>query len=181
MLKVNNNKMEKRIIQKISNHNKKFKDDMKTHILDVFDEELKSDNFDTQKIQNIIKYIYEYQNLELTQQDFQKRKRVKNTVPFHSRCIALRANGDQCTRRRKGELNYCGTHSKGTPHGEINSKQPVKTHEIKHVIAQEIQGIICYIDNDNNVYDPTDIHQNKKEPRIVSKYIVENGEYKISK
>ena len=47
-----------------------------------------------------------------------KRKRVKNVVHLSDRCCAKRANGEQCTRRRKDTTTeYCGTHLKGTPHG----------------------------------------------------------------
>ena len=167
--------MEKKLNAKLRNYIKDFKSNTNKYIL----EKLKINNIDSVIIQDIMNYIYSYENLEFTPQDLQKRKRVKNIVPFHCRCIALRANHDQCTRRRKGDLKFCGTHSKGTPHGVINSVTMEKTHEIKQVIQQEIQGIICHIDNDGNVYDPIDIQQNIDNPKIVAKYLLQNGEYKI--
>ena len=38
---------------------------------------------------------------EICKDDLQKRKRIKNIVPSNDRCIALRANLEQCTRRKK--------------------------------------------------------------------------------
>ena len=45
---------------------------------------------------------------------------IKNKkVPSSEKCNAKRANGTQCTRRKKQDSCYCGTHIKGTPHGTI--------------------------------------------------------------
>lgn len=46
-------------------------------------------------------FVYEYEKLKLTKEDFMKRKRVKNTVPIQQRCLAKRANGEQCTRKKR--------------------------------------------------------------------------------
>ena len=41
-------------------------------------------------------------------------------IPPNERCCGIRANGQQCTRRKKeGQDKYCGTHIKGTPHGTL--------------------------------------------------------------
>jgi hypothetical protein len=67
---------------------------------------------------------------------------------------------------------------KGTPHGVIhvddddNSKVTMQKVE---VWAQDIQGIIYYIDKFNNVYQAEDIVVNKVNPKIIAKY-VKNGE-----
>jgi hypothetical protein len=128
---------------------------------------------------NLLQLIYDYQPLEFTKLDFQKRKRVKNIVPFFDRCRALRANGEQCTRRKKDSDTFCGTHIKGIPHGEINQVQKKATHTKKVVWAQDIKGIIYYIDDSNNVYHPQDIMSNKVDPKIIAKYIKEGEEYTI--
>ena len=59
--------------------------------------------------------------MELTQEDFVKRKRIKNSVPLYERCMALKSNGKQCTRRKKGNCKFCGTHIKGTQNGVVNN------------------------------------------------------------
>jgi hypothetical protein len=169
--------MEKRINIRVSNYIKDFKNNLNSLIINNLNN---NDNKISQThIQEIIQYIYNYETLEFTPQDFQKRKRVKNIVPLHSRCIALRANEQQCTRRRKGDSMFCGTHIKGTPHGKINGEKPVKTHIVKQVFPQEIKGIIYYIDDTENVYDPVDIIENKKVPKIIAKYVKINDEYSI--
>ena len=75
------------------------------------------------ELMNLLQELYDQPVLKLDKTDFQKRKRVKNVVPLHDRCIACRANGEQCTRRRKGDSEYCGTHIKGTPHGIISKEK----------------------------------------------------------
>ena len=120
---------------------------------------------------DLLQFIYDYPNLELAKEDFQKRKRVKNSVPWHERCSALKAEGIQCTRRRKDTTEFCGTHLKGTPHGIVNNDKPVKSEFTKiSVIPQEIDGIIYNIDDHGNIYDPQDIHQNLKNPKVIAKY-----------
>jgi hypothetical protein len=97
-------------------------------------------------------------------------------VPFFDRCCAKRASIEQCTRRRKDGSEYCGTHMKGTPHGIIDNQIECKpTTQKIEVWAQDIQGIIYYIDKSNNVYQAEDIVINKMNPKIIAKYI-KNGE-----
>ena len=67
----------------------------------------------------------------------EKRKRVKNSVPFHERCKAKRANEAQCTRRRRDGSKFCGTHIKGTPHGEIVEEE---TDTIEKKKIQQIEN-----------------------------------------
>jgi hypothetical protein len=119
----------------------------------------------------LLKYIYEYERLTLEKDDFVKRKRVKNVVPFFDRCCAKRANGEQCTRRKKEGDGYCGTHMKGTPHGIVDSQDEVKSTTQKiEVWAEDIQGIVYYIDKNSNVYQSEDIISNKSNPKIIAKY-----------
>jgi len=128
-------------------------------------------------VNQLIQYIYDYDRLCFTKEDFQKRKRVKNVVPFFDRCCAKRATNEQCTRRKKDGSEYCGTHMKGTPHGIMDSQNDNKpTTQKIEVIAKDIQGIIYYIDNNNNVYQAEDIIINKIDPKIIAKY-VKNGEH----
>ena len=70
-------------------------------------------------ISDFIAYLYEYPRLVLTDEDFSKRKREKNTIPVLNRCNAKRSCGNQCTRKRKDGFEFCGTHYKGAPHGFV--------------------------------------------------------------
>lgn len=123
------------------------------------------------QVDKLLQYVYDYERLVFTKDDFQKRKRVKNFVPIFDRCSAKRANNEQCTRRKKGGCEYCGTHVKGTPHGvvDLTSETKVTTQKIE-VWAQDVQGIVYYIDKFNNVYQAEDIMLNRLNPKIIAKY-----------
>jgi hypothetical protein len=129
----------------------------------------------------ILQQIYNYDPLEFTKEDFAKRKRVKNIVPKCDRCCAKRANGDQCTRKRRDSTLYCGTHVKGIPHGSIESISKSETSNIQiELVAQEIKGILYYLDDTCNVYKTEDVLHNKVNPSIIASYLKdEHGNYSI--
>ena len=173
--------MEKRVNSKARLYFQTFKDDIKNTILEfglMGDTQLSETEVRT-KVSSLLQYIYDYQPITFEKTDFQKRKRVKNIVPYFERCCALRANKEQCTRRRKGTNNFCGTHIKGIPHGEINKENNVVAHTKKTVWAQDIKGIIYYIDDEQNVYAPQDVLENNINPKIIAKYVLENEVYSI--
>lgn len=129
----------------------------------------------------LLQFILDYERLTFNKEDLQKRKRIKNHVPAYDRCCAKRANDEQCTRRKKEGFEYCGTHVKGTPHGIISVEDTEVKPNIKKidVWTQDIKGIIYYIDNNNNVYETTDIIQNKINPQIIAKYVKNGDNYSI--
>ena len=132
------------------------------------------------KVNQLLQYIYDHDRLSFVKEDFQKRKRVKNFVPIFDRCCAKRASSEQCTRKKKEGSEYCGTHMKGTPHGIMDNQQENKfTTQKIEVWAQDIQGIIYYIDKNNNVYQTEDIIVNKINPKIIAKYVKNGEQYSI--
>jgi hypothetical protein len=134
----------------------------------------------SEQVNQLLQYIYDYDRLSFSKEDFQKRKRVKNFVPIFDRCCAKRASNEQCTRRKKEDSEYCGTHMKGTPHGVIDTTNETKANTQKvEVWAQDIQGIIYYIDKNNNVYQPEDIVSNKLNPNVIAKYLKTGEIYSI--
>lgn len=156
--------MERRLNKRINDYVHTFKTELATHVKQV-------NGFDNNpELQSVLNYVYNYDKFELHKDDFMKRKRVKNMVPTYERCCAKRANGEQCTRRKKDEFQYCGTHSKGTPHGIISDKEPINTTTKIEVSAIDIKGIVYYLDQNSNVYDTEDIISNQKNPRIIAKY-----------
>ena len=163
--------MEKRINKKIDIWRTKMKND----ILKCIKANINDKNF----MRNIEEYIMNYQSLIIDKKDLTKRKRIKNTVPLCDKCCALRANGQQCSRRRKDNSKFCGTHIKGIPHGEITDEPPKKTHKSIQVWIQEIHGINYYIDAFNNIYDYNDIITNSTNPRIIAHYMKTVNEYSI--
>ena len=184
--------MERKINKKIDEAFTNYKQDIKTGIVGAIttincklDEDLHSSSSGNKnnatlkqtiqtELMNLLQELYDQPVLKLDKTDFQKRKRVKNVVPLHDRCIACRASGEQCTRRRKGESEYCGTHIKGTPHGIISKEkqdsEPKCTVKKVSVWAQDIKGIIYYIDDSSNVYETTAILQGTDNPKIIAKY-----------
>jgi len=165
--------MDKKLNKLIETYITDFKDNIRSKIL-----ELEFENKD--KASQLIEYIYEYDRLVLTKDIFQKRKRIKNSIPTSNRCNAKRANGEQCTRRKKKDCEFCGTHSKGTPHGlfEIDKNENDISEKLE-VFAEDIKGIVYYLDKYNNVYSTEDILKNKENPQIIAKYSKINGEYTI--
>lgn len=166
--------MERRLNKKVEGYIANFKDNIREKATQLG---LASDPSTTQLLQ----FIYDYDRLAFGKEDFQKRKRVKNFVPMYDRCCARRAEGEQCTRRRKEGSEYCGTHLKGTPHGimdETQEEQKIATTKID-VWAQDIQGIVYYIDKCDNVYDTHDILKNVTNPKIIAKYTKEGDCYHI--
>jgi hypothetical protein len=131
-------------------------------------------------LSQLVQYVYDFDRLVLGKEDFLKRKRVKNVVHLSDRCCAKRASGEQCTRRKKTDCEYCGTHMKGTPHGVCDNDEDDKPVGQKvEVWAQEIQGIIYYIDKAGNVYQVEDIIVNKLNPKVIAKYVKIGEQYSI--
>lgn len=171
--------MERRLIKRVDEYVVSFKHDIKNW----FDKNgvVCKDEHDDDKTSEFMKFIYDSPGIQFNKEDFQKRKRVKNIVPYYERCIAKRANSEQCTRRKKDGCQYCGTHLKGSPHGIISmdeeSGQQVKKIE---VWVEEIKGIHYYIDENKNVYNHEDVMLNKTSPSIIAKWEkTEEGEYYI--
>jgi hypothetical protein len=164
--------MEKRINKRSETYVSTFKDNIRNKILEI--------NFEEKtKINELMEYIYDYERLVFVKEDFIKRKRVKNSIPSTNRCNARRANGEQCTRRRKDDCEFCGTHSKGVPHGFMEEDNNNQSTQKLEVIAEDIQGIVYYIDKYNNVYKTEDIISGKENPTIIAKCIKNTNGYTI--
>jgi hypothetical protein len=165
--------MEKRLNKKIDTYISTFKDSIRDKVTQM-------GLANCEQMNQVVQYIYDYERLYFVKEDFQKRKRVKNFVPIFDRCCAKRANNEQCTRRKKESTEYCGTHLKGTPHGIVDvDTNTTNTIQKIEVFLQDIEGIIYYIDKNNNVYHMEDILSNKINPKIIAKYVKNNDNYSI--
>jgi hypothetical protein len=110
---------------------------------------------------------------------------VKNVVPYLERCSAKRATEEQCTRRRKDGYEFCGTHTKGIPHGIVSSNACASgcasgENKTIEVWAQDIAGIMYYIDTECNVYAAEDVVGNKSNPKIIARCVCSGGVYSIA-
>ena len=157
--------MEKRINTLLEKYLIKFKDDMKQKVTDLGFEE-------KNKMNELLEYVYEYQRLSFSKDDFIKRKRVQNNIPNENRCVAKKSCNEQCTRRRKEGSEYCGTHYKHAMNGELQNTLLNKKIE---VIAKEMEGIVYYVDEFQNIYRTEDILNEIENPKIVAKYEILAG------
>jgi len=165
--------MERRLNKKAETYITSFKDNIREKATNM-------GMAKNEQVNQLLQYIYDYDRLAFIKEDFQKRKRVKNFVPIFDRCCAKRASNEQCTRRKKEGCEYCGTHLKGTPHGIVDAQnEPKNTTQKIEVFAQDIQGIIYYIDKNSNVYQAEDIISNKINPKIIAKYVKDGENYSI--
>ena len=165
--------MEKRLNKKAEEYVTTFKNNIKNKVESLG---MNASN----EMGDVLTFIYDYERLAFEKEDFSKRKRVKNIVPFFDRCCAKRASNEQCTRRKKEGCEYCGTHVKGTPHGIIDSQTDSAPNTQKvDVWAQEIMGIVYYLDKGGNVYQAEDIVSNKTNPKIIAKYVKNGDSYTI--
>ena len=179
--------MERKINRKIEESYASYKEEIKRGIVGAITSincyvDSKEHNFNTvelkqhiqKELMDLLQELYDHPVLQLEKLDFQKRKRVKNIVPLHDRRTACRASGEQCTRRKKNGLQFCGTHSKGTPHGviseEIANNDNKPTSKKIAVWAQDIKGIIYYIDDNSNVYDTAAVMMGTDNPKVIAKY-----------
>ena len=128
----------------------------------------------------LLKYLENYKMIELSPEDFKRRKRIKNVIPDYNRCIAKKGDSSRCTRKKKENTDFCGTHEKAIPYGTIDintNKQIINNVDIWY---QEIKGIYYYIDKVNNVYLPEDILLNKTNPRIIATWKLDGSDYIIN-
>lgn len=165
--------MEKRVTCKINEYQDQFKSDIKDWIE-------QNSTIDFSSKSELLKFIYDYNSLTLEKEDFSKRKRVKSIVPHYLRCNAKRANGEQCTRKKKDDSCYCGTHDKNRPHGIITCGECNEETLTKMAVwPQEINGILYYIDDFGNIYKSEEIISNIVNPNVIAKYTLVNGVYSI--
>ena len=135
---------------------------------------------DTEKVQELMEFVFQYDRLVLSKEDVSKRKRVKNSIPCNNRCHAKRANGEQCTRKQKDGFSYCGTHIKGIPHGIVSTNAGDDSQYINaEVIAEEINGIVYYLDKHGNIFSTEDVLKQTPNPKVIAKYKKDGDQYII--
>lgn len=175
--------VERRIKAKIDSAFSAFKDELREEINENISslllhrvETMSQTDYEdkVKKLQmSLIQKIYNHEIINLSEEDFRKRKRIKNSISLEDRCTAFRANKMQCSRRKLGDNHFCGTHLKGQPHGVIpcdGCSVPVKNSMIVSIWPEDIKGIIYYIDKESNVYSAEDIQKNVPNPKIIAKY-----------
>jgi hypothetical protein len=165
--------MDKIINKSIEEYLTKYKMDIRNKMM-----ELKFS--DDEKKNQLLEFVFDYNRLTIKKEELKKPTRLKTIIPPCLRCSAKRVNGEQCTRRKNKEGEYCGTHSKVLPYGVFDVvKNDDEVKKNLNVVAENIQGIMYYIDSFLNVYNTEDILEGKEDPRIVAKAEKNNNKYTI--
>lgn len=111
-------------------------------------------------------------------------KKSKKVLPSHERCIACirEIDGDgnnvRCSRHRKSDALFCGTHIMSQPYGVVNEPnveiEPTPAPVSAAIRTCEISGIPYFIDDDHNVYHTTEMmkkmYQGGELARIVGRW-----------
>jgi hypothetical protein len=174
-----NMKMESLMNRRIDEYIVGFKNDIKLKMttLEIINQPNMTET-DVEKMREFLEYVFEYPKLILNKKDFNVTKRRSSTLidtnqenyvlpfPAHMQCLAKRSDGIQCTRKKKKCCNFCGTHAKLD---EIHRSSTPESVQRMEVSAEDIHGIIYYIDRYNNVYNTEDILEGKENPRIIAK------------
>lgn len=165
--------MDKRVNAKIDEYLHTFKDAIKNQILDLAFQ-------DTTKASDLAAFVYDYEKLIIVKDDIHKQKReAKTNVPDQNRCVAKRASGEQCTRRRKDGTEFCGTHCKGVPHGQVPGPDASSIQQME-LFTHKIQGIVYFLDHRGHVYRTEQVLENQQNPDVVATWVKDaEGRYTI--
>ena len=160
--------MEKRIKAKVDDY-LKFKEDIKNCIVS------KNEKCDISELQNeLIKFVYEYEKLNLDKEDLQNAKELK--ILFLTMKDAVQS-GRIMSNVQEGKMEKCfAEHILKvllTEFSIANMKKPSK--KVVEVTVQDIKGIVYYIDEENNVYN-RDVIANKKNPRVIAKWVKDEAD-----
>lgn len=163
--------MDKRLNRQLETYISNFKNSIKTKVVDL--------KINPNDASALMAHVFEYERLVFSKEDVSKRKRIKNSIPQTNRCHAKRATCEQCTRKQKEGHLFCGTHVKGTPHGIISTEE-TEAYQIKsEVFAEEIYGIVYYLDKYGHIFSTEDVLNNMENPRVIANYELTNGVYTV--
>ena len=158
--------MEAKINKKVEQYLDEYREKMRGKILEL--------DIDSNIQTKLLETVYSFETLQLDREDFMKRKRVVSQVAIEDRCIAKKASGDQCSRKKKHECSFCGTHEKCQPHGVVATSKNDKVVRRCCITVMDINGINYYVDDNNNVYNSADILSNNSNPRIIGRMQTDN-------
>ena len=139
-----------------------FNNKLKNILLDISS----SYNIDSAKLIN--KYCNNNINAGDLAISIKKKKRKKNRILGKDElCMAKKADGHQCTRRRKDNHEFCGKHLNNLKFGRIDDDEKYKdTSKYIKTIHEKINGTDYLVDSNNVVYS-----FNKNNPTIIGSKI----------
>ena len=87
--------------------------------------------------------------------DDTKTKRKRKLIPKDDCCVGRKQFGDQCTRRKKDNSEFCGSHMKSLPYGRIDDSQDFlckikgkRGRKKKNIYQNNNDYIETWVDND---------------------------------
>lgn len=77
----------------------------------------------------LMRYIHtiNFDDISLT---INSMKRPRKKIDTRERCQAKTSKGDQCTRKRKDLVQFCGSHESSRPYGEIKGDSFIRTKPV---------------------------------------------------
>jgi hypothetical protein len=159
--------MEKRANMLIDTFIVKFKDDIRDKVISL--------GLDDVVANDIIQFVYDYDRLVIDHDAIARPKRTKTSIPIASRCSAKLANNEQCTRKRRKDCDFCGTHANSKPNGLMTNEEEhaefLKSSNQKvEISAEDVNGIIYHVDSFGNAYNTEDILRGSENPRIIGTF-----------
>lgn len=116
----------------------------------------------------------ETDSVNLTTNKKKKRKKNKTLNPDQL-CMARKADGEQCTRRRKDCVEFCGKHSGNLKYGRIDDDTKHPSDSFIQCTPITIDNIDYLIDNNKVVYS-----YNIENPEIIGGINKEGKLFKLS-
>lgn len=108
-------------VSEINEHMVEFtKEYVKLKIAEILTEISADENLPRDKLMLYIRKI----NFDDISSTVNTVKRPRKKIDSKDRCKAKTSKGDQCTRKRRDDMLYCGSHETSRPYGEVDDVGP---------------------------------------------------------
>ena len=77
---------------------------------------------------------------------------VNTNNNYDCKCLARKQDGEQCTRNKKLNSDYCGKHINNRKYGRVDDINLEKDNNIEKTHIENIDNINYLVDDDNYVY-----------------------------
>ena len=173
--------MKKTLNKKIDNFMLDFKNNIKKKIDDLNLVREVNEDVRREEMNKLLQFIYDYDKITIEKTDLSATNRKPPAVDI--RCCALTSTRQQCIRKKMEGSNFCKSHEEKRNYGVmeellVNSERSLtesKKVSKKNIYTRSINGIIYYMDAENNVYKMEDIINNIVNPDIIGNYMMETN------
>lgn len=102
---------------------------------------------DIYNLENYLTEKYLPSKVKLLHSQMKKKTKLQE----NERCLAIKKDTEQCTRRRRVGINFCGKHILKQPYGIINDDN-INNDDYISVIPEMFDGTEYLVDENKNVY-----------------------------